>query len=190
MRIRRISTFLNMRTLGLLLLVVALNAKAVTVPGELPPAVCGAIEPCRMVGKGRLRWLGFHVYDAALWAPGGRWSADAPYALDIVYARDITGLRLAETSIDEIRRMGMRDETVLSRWDRLLRDVFPDVRPGSRVTGLYRPQRGLQFFAGTRLLGTIDDHDLAQRFFGIWLDPNTLKPDLRAALLGTHGSAQ
>lgn len=181
---------LNMRNVWPLLLALALPAGAATVPAELPPAVCSAMEPCRMVGKGRLRWLGFHVYDAALWAPEGRWRADAAYALDIVYAREITGVQLAETSVTEIRRMGVRDEPLLLRWEALLRDVFPDVRSGSRLTGLYRPGRGLQFFADGRPLGVINDHALAQRFFGIWLDPHTLKPDLRMALLGDHGSTQ
>ncbi|MCE3000397.1 MAG: chalcone isomerase family protein [Betaproteobacteria bacterium] len=179
-----------MRKAWLLLMLVAPPAAAVSVPAELPPAVCSAIEPCRMVGMGRLRWWGFHVYDAALWAREGRWNPDAPYVLDIVYARNITGVQLASTSIDEIRRMGVRDEALLSRWDGLLRGVFPDVQPGSRLTGLYRPQRGLQFYSGTRLLGAIDDPELARRFFEIWLDPRTQKPDLRSALLGGHGGTR
>lgn len=179
-----------MRSAWLSLLLIAAPAAAVSVPAELPPAVCTAIEPCRMVGMGRLRWWGFHVYDAALWAREGRWNPDAPYVLDIVYARNITGAQLAATSIDEIRRMGVRDEALLLRWDALLRGVFPDVRSGTRLTGLYRPQRGLQFYSGARLLGAIDDPDLARRFFEIWLDPRTQKPDLRAALLGGHGGAR
>lgn len=179
-----------MRSAALLLILAAAPAAAVSVPAELPPAVCSVIEPCRMVGKARLRWWGFHVYDAALWAREGRWSADAPYALDIVYARNVTGVQLAGTSIDEIRRMGVRDEALLARWDALLRGVFPDVQPGSRLTGLYRPQRGLQFYSGARLLGAIDDPELARRFFEIWLDPRTQKPELRAALLGAHDGSR
>jgi hypothetical protein len=177
-----------MRSLALLLAVLAAPAAAVSVPAELPPPACSVIEPCRMVGKGRLRWWGFHVYDAALWAREGRWSADVPYALDIVYARNITGAQLADTSIDEIRRMGLRDEALLARWGVQLRAVFPDVQAGSRLTGVYRPQRGAQFYTGTRLLGSIEDAELARRFFEIWLDPRTQKPDLRAALLGGHDS--
>ena len=159
-------------------------AAAVNVPSELPAAVCTALENCRMVGKGRLRWWGFHVYDASLWSRDGRWQADAPYVLDIVYARQVTGAQLAETSIAEMRRMGVKDEAKLARWDAAMRSTFPDVQAGSRLIGIYRPQRAAQFYSATRLLGTIDDPEFARRFFDIWLDPRTQKPELRAALLG------
>lgn len=172
-----------------LALLCATPAVAVNVPAELPSSVCSALETCRMVGKGRLRWWGFHVYDAALWSRDGRWQADAPYVLDIIYARQVTAAQLAETSIDEMRRLGVRDEAKLARWDAAMRSVFPDVQSGSRLIGVYRPQRGAQFHSGTRLLGTIDDPEFARRFFDIWLDPRTQKPELRIALLGGDGRA-
>ncbi len=174
----------------MLLAMAAAPAAAANVPAELPPAACSVIEPCRMVGKGRLRWWGFHVYDAALWAREGRWNAEAPYVLDIIYARTITGAQLADTSIDEIRRLGIRDEARLARWGQQLRAVFPDVQSGSRLTGIYRPQRGMVFHSGTRVLGGIDDPELARRFFEIWLDPRTQTPELRAALLGGNADTQ
>jgi hypothetical protein len=172
-----------------LVLLCAMPAAAANVPAELPAKVCSAPETCRMVGKGRLRWWGFHVYDAALWSSDGRWQADAPYALDIIYARRATAVQLAETSIDEMRRLGASDETKLARWDSAMRAVFTDVQSGSRLIGVYRPQRGAQFYSETRLLGNIDDPEFARRFFGIWLDPRTQKPELRAALLGGDGRA-
>lgn len=172
-----------------LVLLCAMPAAAVNVPAALPAAVCGALDTCRMVGKGRLRWWGFHVYDAALWSRDGRWQADAPYVLDIVYARQASAVQLAETSIDEMRRLGVSDEAKLARWDAAMRSVFPDVQSGSRLIGIYRPQRGAQFYSGTQMLGTIDDPEFARRFFGIWLDPRTQKPELRAALLGGDGRA-
>lgn len=167
----------------------AAPAAAVSVPAELPPPVCSVLETCRMVGKGRLRWWGFHVYDAALWSRDGRWQADAPYVLDIVYARRISGAQLAATSIDEMRRMGFSDEARLARWDAAMRGLFPDVQPGSRLIGVYLPRRGVRFHSATGLLGSIEDPEFARRFFEIWLDPRTQTPDLRAALLGGDARA-
>jgi len=173
--------------LGLLL---AVAAAAVNVPPALPEPVCSALEKCRMVGKGRLRWWGFHVYDAALWTRDGRWRPDAPHVLDIVYARRISGAQLAATSIDEMRRLGVKDEARLARWDAAMRVVFPDVEAGSRLIGIHLPGRGAQFHSGSRPLGTIDDPEFARRFFEIWLDPRTQTPDLRTALLGGDGRAE
>jgi hypothetical protein len=172
-----------------LVLLLAGPAAAVNVPAELPAPVCGALESCRMVGKGRLRWWGFHVYDAALWSRDGRWQPDSPYVLDIVYARRISAAQLAATSIDEMRRMGMKDEARLARWDAAMRGVFPDVQEGSRLIGVYLPRRGALFHSGTRQLGIIEDPEFARRFFEIWLDPRTQTPDLRAALIGSDGPA-
>lgn len=164
---------------GLLLLFTAPAAVA-----ELPAAACTLLQSCRMVGEGQLRWWGFHVYDAALWSPSGRWQAQAPYALDIRYARRVTGAQLAETSVDELRRLGIGDEAALTRWGAAMRKLFPDVAPGSRLIGVHVPQRGALFYSATGYLGAIEDPEFARGFFSIWLDPRTQTPELRAALLG------
>ena len=157
---------------------------------ELPGAACRALETCRVVGQGTLRWWGFHVYDAVLWSRSGRWQAQAPYALDIRYARNITGAQLAETSIDEMRRLGIGDAAAHRRWGEAMRRLFPDVAPGSRLIGLHRPGQGADYYSAAGYLGTIDDPEFARGFFAIWLDPRTQVPDLRMALLGRGEHAQ
>lgn len=157
---------------------------------ELPAAACNLLQTCRMIGKGTLRWWGFHVYDAALWSTTGRWQAQAPFALDIRYARRVTGAQLAETSVDELRRLGIGDEAALARWGGAMRRLFPDVAPGSRLIGVHVPQRGALFYSATGYLGAIEEPEFARGFFAIWLDPRTQTPDLRAALLGRDGAAE
>lgn len=151
---------------------------------ELPAAACTLLQTCRMVGEGQLRWWGFHVYDASLWSPSGRWQAQAPYALDIRYARRVSGAQLAETSVDELRRLGIGDEAALTRWGGAMKRLFPDVAPGSRLIGVHVPQRGALFYSAAGYLGAIEEPEFARGFFAIWLDPRTQTPDLRAALLG------
>ncbi len=157
---------------------------------ELPAAACRALETCRVVGQGTLRWWGFHVYDAALWSRSGRWQAQAPYALDIRYARRISGAQLAETSVEEMRRLGIGDDASHQRWGEAMRQIFPDVAPGSRLIGIYRPRQGAMFYSATGYLGAIDDPEFARGFFAIWLDPRTQVPELRMALLGRDERAQ
>lgn len=163
-----------------LLLLLAAPAAA----AELPAAVCSLLQTCRMIGQGQLRWWGFHVYDAALWSNTGRLQAQAPYALDIRYARRVSGVQLAQTSVDELRRLGIGDEAALTRWGAAMKRLFPDVAPGSRLIGVHVPQRGALFYSATGYLGAIEDPEFARGFFAIWLDPRTQTPDLRAALLG------
>lgn len=171
--------------LGLLLVLAAPVAAT-----DLPSAACSQLQSCRLIGQGTLRWWGFHVYDAALWSPTGRWQQQEPYALDIRYARRVSGAQLAETSVDELRRLGIGDEAALARWGAAMRGLFPDVGPGSRLVGVHVPRRGALFYSATGYLGAIEDPEFARGFFAIWLDPRTRTPDLRAALLGRDASAE
>lgn len=131
-----------------------------------------------------MRWFGLALYDATLWVPGPRWQWDQPFALDIRYARSFAGARLADTSVDEMRRLGFADEERLRRWGDAMARVFPDVRKGDRITGVYRPDEGAEFFHNGRSTGAIRDPEFARCFFSIWLDARTREPKLRAALLG------
>lgn len=81
----------------------------------------------------------------------------------------------------EMRALGA-DEAQLRRWGPEMARLFPDVKPGDHIVGVYRPE-GASFLFNGRLLGAIPEPDFARRFFGIWLDPRTSAPDLRAALL-------
>lgn len=140
-------------------------------------------EP-NVVGAGTLRFMGFALYDGKLWSPSGRWDADAPYALELTYARAFDGEDIVRRSLDEIRRLRAPDEATLTRWEARLKAIFPDVKAGDRLTGVRLPGQGARFYVGERLLGRIDDESLAEAFFAIWFDPRTRAPDLRRKLLG------
>ena len=157
---------------GLGLLLLAGGAAAV-----LPP-------DWRIQGQGEMRWFGFRLYQASLWAPGGRWQAAQPYALELRYARDIPSVRLVQASIEEMQRLGSADDARLARWKLDLERVFPDVRSGDVIHGLHLPQHGAEFYHQGKLTGRIEDVEFASAFFAIWLDPRTREPELRARLLG------
>ena len=136
------------------------------------------------VGSGTLRFFGLRIYDATLWSPGGVWSAGRPYALELVYARRFDGDAIAQRSIEEMRALRPWPEATLARWEQAMRALFPDVEKGDRLIGVRTPGAGATFYSGRRKLGQISDEAFAEAFFGIWLDPATRAPDLRAQLLG------
>jgi len=174
------NTASNMRpslAAAVLLAALALPAAAAPAMPRLP------FEPAR-VGQGRLDFLGLHLYDATLWAPEGRWRADAPYALEFVYARSFAGGTLASSTIGEMRRQRRLAPASLAAWGDRLKALLPDVRPGDRRAAVRIPGKGVAFQAGSRALGQIEDEAFAEAFFAIWLDPATRRPDLRARLLG------
>lgn len=138
----------------------------------------------RLLGQGRMRWFGLLLYDAALWVSGPRWQWDRPFALDLRYARNFEGAKLAEASIDEIRRIGLGNTPRLDAWREAMSRVFPDVRKGDHITGLHRPGTGAEYYLNGRSTGVVPDPEFARAFFSIWLDERTREPKLRAALLG------
>ena len=137
----------------------------------------------KVVGNGTLRFFGLRIYEAILWSPGGIWSPNQPYAVELVYARDFDGKAIARRSIEEIRAQRPWPEATLSRWESEMRALFPDVAKGDRLIGVRQPGTGATFYSSARLLGQVRDEAFADAFFGIWLSPATSAPDLRAKLL-------
>ena len=137
------------------------------------------IPGLRRWGRGEFRRFGFLVYEASLWA--GDDPQRPPLALRLDYKRRISGSAIAEASVKEMRRFGS-EETVLAAWHERMARIFPDVQDGDHILGVYTPD-GARFSHNGRDLGGIDDARFARDFFGIWLDPRTSAPELRAALL-------
>ena len=138
----------------------------------------------RRWGSGEFRRFGFLIYEATLWA--GDDPQQPPLLLRLDYKRDISGTDLVAASVREMRRT-VADEARLREWGERLARIFPDVKAGDHLIGDYRPE-GALFVQDGRELGGIRDADFARAFFGIWLDPRTSAPGLRASLLQQTGA--
>jgi hypothetical protein len=140
----------------------------------------------RLIGQHRFTYWGFEVYDASLWAS----SAFAPQdwakqslVLELRYLRDFKGADIAQRSIDEMQGQRALTDIQKQNWFGVLQSLIPNVRNGERLTGVYTPDKGMQLLHQDRLLGVVSDIELAQRFFGIWLAPETSQRQLRQQLL-------
>lgn len=143
-------------------------------------------------GQGQMRFLGLRIYDARLWVGPGfeaQSFANYPLALELTYHRNFTGKAIAQRSVQEIARQRTLPPDLAQRWTDELTQWLPDVKPGDRLTGLYTPHQGMQLWLGDKALNPINDMELAQRFFGIWLSPQTSEPRLREALLAEISKA-
>ena len=167
-----------MRRLLAVCLSLSLASACVQARPPLPDA-----DRWQLQGSGEMRWFGFAIYGAKLWRSGQEWQPDAPYALELTYRRNISAEQLVSTSVDEIVRLGEKDEQRLRQWRAALARIFPSVREGDTLIGLHEPGSGARFFFNGKPAGSLDDARLAAAFFGIWLDPRTQAPDLRARLL-------
>jgi hypothetical protein len=154
------------------------------------PELATLLPQSRLIGKGRLTYWGFQVYDARLWAlPTFKTDnlAVQPFALELAYLRAFDNQDVAERSITEMRRSSPISDAQAKIWiDEMVRSL-PDVKKGDRVMGIHRPGVGAQFLMNGKPSGEIRDAEFARLFFGIWLSPKTSEPKLRAALLAGLG---
>lgn len=146
-------------------------------------ALGGGVMPTAPV---RLRVWGFEVYDARLWTPSGfkhTQAAQFPFALELQYLRKLDGSAIASRSIDEMRRVGSFSDAQAQTWLEAMRDMFPNVASGERITGINLPGKGAEFWVNGQRVGVVKDETFARLFFGIWLDERTSEPKMRAQLL-------
>jgi hypothetical protein len=164
---------------GISLLVLSKNVLAQSVPDY----VAKQVPEAQVVGNAMFTYLFWDVYDATLYAPQGKWQPDAPFALKLAYQRELDGKKIAQRSVDEMRKQGISDEAMLSEWRDKMVALFPDVEDGDVITGVATTNRASEFYINGELVGKIEDENFTQAFFDIWLSEKTSEPKLRKALL-------
>jgi hypothetical protein len=154
-----------------------LPAGAMAADGVSPPAHVEAELPkARLAGAGNFRYFGLNIYRPA--APKAE-----KFALDLRYARSLDGKKIAASSADEMKKLGLGSAQQRVDWQAKMEKIFPDVQEGTRITGVYLPNQGARFYRDGKPLGEILDPEFGYAFFAIWLDPKTTGGKLRDALL-------
>ncbi|MDO8926664.1 MAG: chalcone isomerase family protein [Sideroxyarcus sp.] len=172
--------------LGLMVCVLPVQATSNGVPAHIQ----NELRDARLSGQGSFRWFGLKIYDAALWVEKNDFQPASPAAtklvLDLRYARDLYGARIAQSSIDEIRQLGFGSTEQQRVWLEKMTALFPDVHEGTHISGVYLPAQGARFYLDGKLLGEIGDAEFARAFFAIWLDARTSAAGLRKQLLASN----
>lgn len=153
-------------------LVGGVQANDVLVPGAKPSSVQ------------RYQFWGFDLYDARLWTQSGfsvqQYDAHT-FALELSYLRGFEGTAIAKRSLEEMRNVGSISAAQESAWLKAMTEIFPNVRKGDRLVGVYKPNEGAEFWLAQRRLGVVSDPQFAKLFFGIWLHEATSAPAVRQA---------
>lgn len=166
----------------LLNLPLALQAQALKHPPELPD--------WRLQGQGQMRFFGMLIYDIRLWTRDkleahnlkNQWDSQ-PIALELEYARNLSGSEIAKRSLAEMRRQAEISDAQAKNWLAEMEAAFPDVKSGDRISGIHTPANGTEFYVNGRLRRRIAGADFSRLFFGIWLAPQSSEPGLRSKLL-------
>jgi len=140
------------------------------------------ILPNMLIGKADFSFLFWDVYKIELYAEDK--SLENELALKLIYKRKLYGEKIAERSIDEIKKQNCGDEKNYSTWLNRMKSIFPDVKKGDYLVG-HKEKSGITtFYKNKKALGKFEDKNLSKCFFDIWLSPKTSEPELRKELLG------
>jgi hypothetical protein len=82
-----------------------------------------------------------------------------------------------------MRRVGSLSDAQAQSWQAAMRELFPNVGAGDRITGVNLPGEGAEFWVNGQRVGVVKDVAFARLFFGIWLSDRTSEPKMRAQLL-------
>ena len=138
----------------------------------------------KLVGTGQASIMFWDLYEASLFAPEGVFSQDKPFAISLKYLMDIEGRKIADHSTKEMRRLGVSDEVKLATWHSQMDNLFPNVKEGNQITGIYTSDKRSIFYKDDHKIGEIKDPEFGHNFFRIWLDQKTERPTLRLKLIG------
>lgn len=171
-----------------MLLLACASLLAAPVPAPAPaPHIDREIGAARLAGQGTFRWFGIALYDAQLWVGARGYLVSAPeaspFVLDLRYARALDGQKIAESSFEQLEKINAGTGAQRAAWLVKMRAIFPDVKPGSHLSGVYLPDFGARFYLDGTLLAEVPDAAFARAFFAIWLAPASTASQLRLALL-------
>ena len=146
----------------------------------------------RLQGQGQMRFFGLLIYDIRLWTrdklEAANWNTQ-PIALELEYARSLSGAEIAKRSLVEMRRQAEITAAQAKNWLTEMEAAFPDVKSGDRISGIHAPASSTDFYVNGRLQRRIADAEFSRLFFGIWLSPQSSEQGLRNKLLeGSSGA--
>ena len=155
-------------------------------PPSLPETVQDAAEgpELQLLGYGRMRWWFWDAFDASLWITGDTWNWNEPFVLELRYVRNFDGSEIVDGTRDQWEHLGYDNDIQHRTWLSQLTGIFPNVKAGDQLAGVYLPGRETHFFHNGRPIGTMLSPEFGRAFFSIWLDEKTSQPSLRHALLG------
>lgn len=133
-------------------------------------------SPVKSVGETRFKYLWLDVYDVALFTNDGEYQPNRSFALEIVYLMEFDSNAIVKRTIKEISDQGFTDSEKLKHWEMNLKGLFPNVKKGDSIIGIKDDAGASHFYFNGKALGSIDDKEFSQRFFNIWLGPESKSP--------------
>jgi hypothetical protein len=151
---------------------------------EIPQVVAKNFQTPFLIGSSSLHFIGFKVYDIALWSEDKNFSYEKKFAIFIRYNMNFSKEDLAKKSIEEIEKLHVLNKEERKNYLVELTKIFSSVKKGDEKVAMFLPGKGVEMFYNGKLNGKITDPKLARLFVDIWLDEKGSYPKVIKAILG------
>lgn len=151
---------------------------------NIPREVQERVPNAKVVGEKMFTYYFWDVYRASLFAPNGEYEEGGVFALKLNYQRELEGKKIAQRSIDEMKKQADLPKEKADEWLDSMESIFPDVSDGHVLTGIATEDGNTVFYSNGEEIGSVDDSEFTTSFFNIWLGEKTSEPKFRKALLG------
>ena len=186
-----------MKRLASMLCVLALTLAASAVSAadlagvKVPDTMTVDGKALKLNGAGIRKKAIFKVYVAGLYVETPSKDASAllssgqPKSMHLWMLRDIKGANVSGAIADGFQLNSKAAMAQLQpRLDQLAK-MIPDMQDGDQMSLSFVPDKGTVVNVRGTDVGTIEGRDFADALFAVWLGPNPVQDDLKAALLGS-----
>ncbi len=132
--------------------------------------------------KASMTWFGLPIYEAKLFTKKN-FSFDEEFILELKYDTGFEGGSIAKRCMKEINVVAKPSAKQQEEWLAKMMKIFPDVKKGDVIAGVYSPKGVAKFYYNKIFLGEVSDKEFAKAFFSIWFDEKTSEPEVRKQLL-------
>lgn len=134
-----------------------------------PPEVAQALGGVERVGQAEYRVLSVQLFSAELYARGGDFSWNEPFALSLTYQRAARSTTLVNRSIREMSQRGAGSAQSLAPLRAQLAACMPNVAREDRITGVSTGPDTARFYHNGAQICDVRWPGFRRAFFGIWL---------------------
>lgn len=134
-----------------------------------PTEVSRALPDSQKVGEASYSMLSVRLFNAELYADGGAFSWNRPFALSLTYDRSARASTLINRSIREMSTRGAGDARALAPLRTQFERCFTSVASGDRITGVSTASDRAVFYHNGARRCEVRWPDFRRHFFGIWL---------------------
>ncbi len=153
------------RLLAAIAAIALFSTSASASPGEVSRAMPNAEK----VGEAAYTVLSVRLFNAELFADGGSFSWERPFALSLTYDRSAQASMLINRSIREMSSRGAGNAQQLAPLRTQLERCFSSVSRGDRFTGVSTGVETATFYLNGAQRCEVRWPNFRRHFFGIWL---------------------